>query len=218
MTTAHEPPPLTTGTLRAIRRPRWYTGRSELIIVGGVYALAVALTIGIVTMEVPGEVAFPGPQFFPTLVAILLYVVATALAVDILRTTRRTHVADDPTEISNDMLEDLGAIDATSEIRVVSPEDAAVPEPVEPARIDWRTLGITVAGLAGFILILPFAGWIVSAAALFWVISWAFGSRRPLLDIGIGVIISSIIQLAFGAGLGLTLPAGFLEGIAPWIS
>jgi putative tricarboxylic transport membrane protein len=215
---AHEPPTLTTGTLRVQRMPRWYTGRSELIIVAGVLALATTLAIGTVTMEVPEGVAFPGPQFFPTLVTVFLYAVGVALAIDVLRTTRRSHVADDPTEISNEMLEDFGAIDATSEIRVVSPEDVAVPEPTAPARIDWRTVGITVAALAAFIVVLPLVGWIIAAAALFWTIAWAFGSRRPLLDIGVGVIISSVVQLAFGAGLGLNLPAGFLEGVASWIS
>lgn len=214
---AHEPPTLTTGTLRVQRMPRWYTGRSELIVVAGVLALATALLIGTVTMQVPSGTAFPGPQFFPTLVTGFLYVVGVALAIDVLRTSRRSHVADDPTEISNEMLEDLGSIDDTSEIRVVSPEDAVVPDDTRTP-VDWRTLGITVAGLAGFILVLPVAGWIVSAAALFWVIAWAFGSRRPLFDIGIAVILSSLVQLAFGAGLGLSLPAGFLEGIAPWIS
>ena len=88
----------------------------------------------------------------------------------------------------------------------------------KPASVDWRTLGITVAALAGFIAVLPVLGWILSAAALFWVISWAFGSRRPLLDIGVSVIVSSLVQLAFGAGLGLSLPAGILEGLSPWIS
>ena len=72
---------------------------------------------------------------------------------------------------------------------------------------------ITIGALAGFILVLPFVGWLLSAAALFWVIAWAFGSRRPLMDIAIGVIMSASVQLAFGAGLGLSLPAGFLEGI-----
>jgi putative tricarboxylic transport membrane protein len=33
------------------------------------------------------------------------------------------------------------------------------------------------------------------------------------MDIAIAVIISSVVQLAFGAGLGLSLPAGFLGGI-----
>jgi putative tricarboxylic transport membrane protein len=115
------------------------------------------------------------------------------------------------------MLRDLGSIDATSEIRVVSPEDyAATPTDAAGSASsgsDHKTVLITIAGFAGFIVILPFVGWLISAAALFWVIARAFGSKRPLMDIAIAVIISSVVQLAFGAGLGLSLPAGFLGGI-----
>ncbi|WZH38905.1 MAG: tripartite tricarboxylate transporter TctB family protein [Microbacterium enclense] len=211
-----EPSTLTTGSLRVQRTPRWYTGRSELVVVAGVFVLAGFMTYGTATMQVPADVAFPGPQFFPMLVSGFLWLAGIGLLVEVLRTSRRSHVADDPVEISNEMLEDLGAIDETGEIRIVSPEDVASSS--KPASVDWRTLGITVAALAGFIVVLPVLGWIISAAALFWVISWAFGSRRPLLDIGVSVIVSSLVQLAFGAGLGLSLPAGILEGLSPWIS
>ncbi|BAJ75193.1 hypothetical protein MTES_2229 [Microbacterium testaceum StLB037] len=211
-----EPSTLTTGSLRVQRTPRWYTGRSELVVVAGVFVLAAFLTYGTATMQVPADVAFPGPQFFPMLVSGFLWLAGIGLLIEVLRTSRRSHVADDPVEISNEMLEDLGAIDETGEIRIVSPADVASTS--KPAAVDWRTLGITVAALAGFIVVLPVLGWILSAAALFWVISWAFGSRRPLLDIGVSVIVSSLVQLAFGAGLGLSLPAGILEGLSPWIS
>ncbi|KAA9087082.1 tripartite tricarboxylate transporter TctB family protein [Microbacterium radiodurans] len=213
-----EPPTLTTGALRVQRLPRWYTGRSELIIVAGVLLLAGALTVGTVTMEVPEGAAFPGPTFFPILVSVFLYAVGVALAIDVLRSPKRSHVAEDPTEISDEMLQDLGGIDATSEIRVVSPEAVTVPATSDRGGLDVRTLLIVVAALALFIVALPILGWLISAAALFWVLAWAFGSRRPLLDIGVAVIASSILQLAFGAGLGLPLPAGILEGVLSWIS
>lgn len=213
---AKEPPTLTTGALRVQRMPRWYTGRSELIVVAGVFALATFLAVGTATMDVREGSAFPGPQFFPTLVTAFLYAVGIALAIEVLRTTRREHVGDDPVEISDEMLQDLGGIDDTSEIRVVSPEDIRVSETDAPASggSDRKTVLITAAALAAFILVLPFAGWLLSAAALFWVIAWAFGSTRPLFDIGVSAIVSALIQLAFGAGLGLSLPAGFLAGVA----
>ena len=207
-----EPSTLTTGSLRVQRTPRWYTGRSELVVVAGVFVLASFMTYGTATMQVPADVAFPGPQFFPMLVSGFLWLAGIGLLVEVLRASRRAHVADDPVEISNEMLEDHGAIDETGEIRVVSPEDVASAS--APAAIDWRTLGITVGGLAAFIVVLPVLGWIISAAALFWVISCAFGSRRPLLDIGVSVIVSSLVQLAFGAGLGLSLSAGILAGLS----
>lgn len=212
-----EPAPLTTGTLRVQRMPRWYTGRSELFVVAGVLALATWMLVGTVTMDVPEGAALPGPQFFPTLVVGFLYAVGAALAIQVLRSPQRRHVGDDPTEISDEMLRDLGNIDETSEIRVVSPEDyeAAPTDAAGSAAsgTDHKTVFLTIAAFAVFIVILPFVGWLISAAALFWVIAWAFGSKRSLMDIAIAVIISSVVQLAFGAGLGLSLPAGFLGGI-----
>lgn len=214
-----EPPTATTGTLRLAATPRWYTGRSELIVVAGVLVLAIGLTVGIVTMQVPEGTAFPGPQFFPIIVTVFLYGVAIALAISVMVSPRRAHVADDPTELSTDMLEDLGGIDDTTEIRVVAPEDlVAAQTDVPEARLDWKTIGITVGAIAAFIVAMPLLGWLISAAGLFWALAWAFGSKRPLFDIGIAVIVSSIVQLAFGLGLGLSLPAGILEGAFPWIS
>ncbi|MFG6401174.1 tripartite tricarboxylate transporter TctB family protein [Microbacterium sp. P04] len=215
--TINEPPPLTTGALRVQNMPRWYTGRSELIVVAGVLVLATVMLVGTVTMQVPSGAAFPGPQFFPSLVVAFLYAVGFALAIAVWRSPQRQHVGDDPTEISDEMLRDLGRLDETSEIRVVSPEDyeSRGSDAVESTASgsDRKTVLITIAAFAGFIVILPFVGWLISAAALFYAIAWAFGSKRPLLDIGVAVIISSVVQLAFGAGLGLSLPAGFLGGL-----
>jgi putative tricarboxylic transport membrane protein len=39
------------------------------------------------------------------------------------------------------------------------------------------------------------------------------GSRRPVFDLSIALVMSSLIQLIFGTLLGLNLPAGFLEGV-----
>ncbi|WP_434811412.1 tripartite tricarboxylate transporter TctB family protein [Microbacterium sp. bgisy189] len=220
--------PQTTGTLRVQRMPRWYTGYGELVVTAAVLTLAIALTVGTVTMAVPEGTAFPGPQFFPIIVTVLLYGVGIAHGITVVRSPRRAHAAGEPTEISTDMLEDLGDLDATSEIRVLTPEqiaaargdgaDAGTDVEATPAGTDWRTLGIAVAALAGFIVLLPILGWLISAAALFWVLAWNFGSKRPLFDIAVAAIVASIIQLAFGAGLGLSLPAGILEGAFPWIS
>lgn len=59
-------PRATTTALRLQRMPKWYTGRSELIVVAGVLVLAVLLTIGIVTMQVPEGAAFPGRSSSPS--------------------------------------------------------------------------------------------------------------------------------------------------------
>jgi putative tricarboxylic transport membrane protein len=78
---------------------------------------------------------------------------------------------------------------------------------------DWKSLGIVFGAFLAFALLLVPVGWLLSAAVLFWCVSHALGSKRPLFDIGLALVFSSCIQLAFGAGLGLTLPGGILEGI-----
>ena len=78
---------------------------------------------------------------------------------------------------------------------------------------DWKSLGLVFGAFLAFALLMVPAGWILSAALLFWCVSRALGSRRPLFDLGLSLVFSSFIQLAFGAGLGLSLPGGILEGI-----
>lgn len=91
------------------------------------------------------------------------------------------------------------------------------PVPVEAANYrfhsDWKAVGIVFFAFLAFALLLVPVGWLLSAALLFWAVSRALGSARPLFDIGISLVFSAFIQLAFGAGLGLTLPGGILEGI-----
>jgi putative tricarboxylic transport membrane protein len=64
-----------------------------------------------------------------------------------------------------------------------------------------------------FIVLLRPAGWILAAAVLFYGVAYALGSRRPVFDLSVALVMSSIIQLIFGTALGLNLPAGFLEGV-----
>lgn len=92
---------------------------------------------------------------------------------------------------------------------------AHVPESTGEHRFhtDWKSLGLVFVSFLAFALLLVPAGWLVSAALLFWGVSRALGSQRPLFDLGLSLVFSSCIQLAFGAGLGLNLPGGILEGI-----
>nr|WP_052542726.1 tripartite tricarboxylate transporter TctB family protein [Cryobacterium roopkundense] len=194
-------------------------GRSELVVSALVLAIAVFLTVGIVTMDVPEGTATPGPQFFPTIVAGLLYVLAVLLAVQVVRAPRPVDGDSNVSRVgmSSDMLNDLGDIDTTSEIRVIR----SSVHPATKKKIgltDWKTTGLVLASVIAFILLLQPLGWLLSAAALFWALSRALGSRRPMFDIGVSLIFSSCMQLAFSAGLGLTLPSGILTGVFSWIS
>lgn len=78
---------------------------------------------------------------------------------------------------------------------------------------DLKPLGIILATLTAHVLLLQTAGWIIAGALLFWGVSYALGGRRVLRDLGISVVVSSAVQVAFSAGLGLALPPGILVGV-----
>jgi len=193
---------------RTPRSPR-LEGRSELAVVAVLYAVAVFLTIGTATMNVQGS-ASPGPRFFPVLVCIALYAVATALAVQVIRRPNipDTRIHPGRGNFSGAMLDDLSGEHGFEE-----PAEPAPGSPTWKTYSDWRTVGLVVGGVVVFTAALNILGWILSAAFLFWVVCYAMGSKRPLFDVGISLLFSSLIQLAFNAGLGLTLPSGFLGGM-----
>ncbi|MGW9403023.1 tripartite tricarboxylate transporter TctB family protein [Arthrobacter sp. NPDC055585] len=181
-------------------------GRSELLVAAVLYALAVFLTVGTITMNVQGT-ATPGPQFFPILVCVLLYGVATALTISVVRSPRvpDTRKHPDHGNFSDDMLRDLAGLPS---------DDAPAKSPGSwRTYSDWRTVGLVLLGVVVFTATLNVLGWILSAAFLFWIICYALGSKRPVFDAGVSLLFASAIQLAFNAGLGLNLPSGFLGGL-----
>ena len=157
----------------------FWSGRSGLVVAGILAAIGVYLAVGIATMDVPEGAKVPGPQFFPTLITIAIFVLALLLAVQTLR----------------------------------HPEHIAEPAAQYRFHTDWKSLGLVFGAFLAFALLLVPVGWMLAAAMLFWCVSRALGSPRPLFDVALSLVFSSCIQLAFGAGLGLALPGGILEGI-----
>ncbi|WP_216694064.1 tripartite tricarboxylate transporter TctB family protein [Dietzia psychralcaliphila] len=216
-------------------RTRWWRKRTELGFAAGILAIAAFMIVQIVQMDVPDGAGTPGPQFFPGLVAAFLVLTGGLLAVNVIRNPRHTEATSTMGQLSTDMLEDLAAIDHPGETRAASDttrtedadpsqeSDAPTGTPPPPSAVgtgyvpvDYRTIGIVLGGLVAFALTLQPVGWLVTASALFWVVSYALGSRRPLFDVAVSVIFASVIQIAFSAGLGLGLPPGILEGVLPW--
>ncbi|MFL4473329.1 tripartite tricarboxylate transporter TctB family protein [Paeniglutamicibacter sp. MACA_103] len=194
-----------------VRITGFWSGRSELIVPALVFALAGFLSYGTATMQVMGT-SVPGPQFFPTIVCVLLFVVAAIHTVQILRTRRFPHADSEGQnpDFSTDMLGDLADTERNS---IYGPSTLPSATGKRKTYSDWKTLGMVIGAVAAFIVALPVLGWILSAAGLFWVVCRALGSRRPLFDLSVSILFSSVIQLAFNAGLGLNLPSGFLEGL-----
>ena len=77
-------------------------------------------------------------------------------------------------------------------------------------QLDWSAIAIVSGGLIAQLLVLPWIGWIPSATLLFVVVARVFGSRRLILDLLLGLLVATIIFVAFGYGLDLSLPTGTL--------
>ena len=214
--------------MNAIRRRfRWRGRLADTGVAVLAITLAVVLAVGTLGMNVRGN-QVPGPQFFPLLVAALLFVSGVVLLVAQLRMRDHDTSAWHRPDVSRELLGDLGA--NTELLRVAeeragasqaglldagapnaeaqAPEAEADADTAHP--IDWRTVGIVVGAIALFIVTLEFAGWILAGTALFWLVAFAFGNRRHLFGAGVALLAASLVQLLFVAGLGLALPSGFV--------
>lgn len=176
----------------------WWHGRSGLVVPLILAGFSTYLLVGILTMRVPEGTDPPGPAFFPALIAIAGYVIATLLAISYLR-------APEP------------ALPATyAEHEDVSDEERRAAE--EAARVpyrtfsDWRCVAWAAGGFFAFAALLTVLGWILAAALLFWCVARGMGSTRPLMDLTVALTVSSIVYLAFAVALGLNLPSGILGG------
>jgi len=171
----------------------------HLIMPGLLLAFATYLLLGIVTMRVPEGVAFPGPRFFPAIITAGLYLFAVLLIVRALR----------------DRTEAIARLEQSGEeIDLLTDEEAeALASGSGSAKrvgVDWGSLAWIVGSFIGFALLLPLLGWIVAAMLLFWCVARAFGSRRAVYNLVVGLTASSIAYIVFDMLLGLTLPSGIL--------
>ena len=83
----------------------------------------------------------------------------------------------------------------------------AEPEMPKPEN-DWPAFLTALTGPILFLLTVDPLGFAVAAALLFASVARAFGSRRPLVDLSLGLVIGAVILTVFSYGLGLVLPAG----------
>ncbi|RKN06005.1 tripartite tricarboxylate transporter TctB family protein [Streptomyces radicis] len=176
--------------------------RTGLVVPLLLLVIGVTLAIGTITMDVPSNVASPGPRLFPGVISVACVVLAAFLGADMLRRPEPERVAERPAEAPA-TADETGADETGAK--------AAADETM------FRSNRPAVLGLVGtfvvFIALLEPLGWLLAGALLFWGVARALGSRRPVFDTFLSIAISSIVQLAFSAGLGLNLPPGVLAGV-----
>lgn len=166
-------------------------GRGSLFVAAALGIFTIYIAYGIFTMEVPDSAQAPGPKLYPTLLAIASGVLTVVLVIDTLRNPN--------TEPAH---------------RYTAPVGETVSEALIPVQeTDNKSLALGMLAFFIFAFILEPVGWIISAALLFWAIALCMGAKRPLFNLGVGLVVSSAIQVAFSMGLGLSLPAGILGGL-----
>lgn len=159
-----------------------------LVIPAVLLAVGLMLLVGNLTMDVAGDDAgLVGPQAFPWLVTGLCLVVAGLMTWQVLQPPV---VSDaDPGDEADEILDH---------------------EPPEPARSNWRSIGIVVGGVLLFIVALEPVGWLISGTLLFAIVAFGLGARTHVASLIGGLGIAAAIQVAFGALLGISIPAGIL--------
>jgi putative tricarboxylic transport membrane protein len=78
---------------------------------------------------------------------------------------------------------------------------------------DWLTVAKLVAILVLNILLVNVLGWAITGAFVFAGCAWALGSRTPVRDIVVGVVLAVASWYFFYVGLGVPLAPGVLDGI-----
>jgi putative tricarboxylic transport membrane protein len=78
---------------------------------------------------------------------------------------------------------------------------------------DWKTVLPLAGAFVANILLIDWAGWVISGTVLFWGSVWALGSRHYVRDGLISVALALLTFYGFFLGLGIALPAGLLEGV-----
>ena len=78
---------------------------------------------------------------------------------------------------------------------------------------DWKTILPLAGAFILNILLIDWAGWVISGTVLFWGSVLALGSRHYIRDGIISVALALLTFYGFYLGLGIALPAGLLEGI-----
>jgi putative tricarboxylic transport membrane protein len=91
--------------------------------------------------------------------------------------------------------------------------DLAEHAAAEEAATHWGTTGLTGLALVLYAFALGPLGYVAATSLFFPAVARVLGSKQPLRDIIIAVLLSLVVYIGFTRFLGVRLPAGILAGI-----
>jgi putative tricarboxylic transport membrane protein len=98
-------------------------------------------------------------------------------------------------------------------VTVFRDQELAERAAAEETMTHWLTIGLTALALAVYAFALRRLGYVVATTLFFPGIAQVLGSRQPLRNFAIGLLLSVVIYVTFTSFLGIRLPAGLLAGL-----
>ena len=83
----------------------------------------------------------------------------------------------------------------------------------EEATTHWPTPLLLGGALIVYAFLLTWVGYIIATAVFLPASSRILGSRQPVRDVAVGIVLGTVLYFAFTEFLGVRLPAGLLRGL-----
>jgi putative tricarboxylic transport membrane protein len=87
------------------------------------------------------------------------------------------------------------------------------PEEEKETPTDWKAMGIVAAGLLANVLLIKPLGFTVASVVMFVLVCLGFGSRHPLRDGLIALVLALAAYFGFARALGVNIGAGLIENV-----
>jgi len=87
------------------------------------------------------------------------------------------------------------------------------PEEEKEVALDWKAVGFVIAGLLANVALIGPLGFTAASTILYVLVTYGFGSRKPLRDAGIGFVLSLLTYFGFAKALGVNIGAGIIENL-----
>lgn len=107
----------------------------------------------------------------------------------------------------------LGALLTLNALRGFRAEPAAEEDTDPDAPVHLGAAGIILGGFLLGAVLLPWLGFVLSTAIMYFSVAYAFTERRFLLMLLVSLAVAVITYEVFTRGLGLSLPPGVLRGV-----
>ena len=85
------------------------------------------------------------------------------------------------------------------------------PEDEKETPTDWKAMGFVVAGLVANVVLIQPLGFTAASVVMFVLVCYGFGSRHPLRDALIGLVLALAAYFGFARALGVNIGAGVIE-------